>query len=142
MYEISQNYSKSYTQNVKIIRNSIIENFQRRYRSDFDIACLLSGGLDSSIIVAIAKKIFGIDLSCFSIKANNPIYDESERIELLKKEFKLKHKYVSITKKDNINFMEQFVKETYSPLNSISYLVYSQLNAEIKRKNLEFYFQD
>ena len=134
MYEISQNYSKSYTQNVKIIRNSIIENFQRRYRSDFDIACLLSGGLDSSIIVAIAKKIFGIDLSCFSIKANNPIYDESERIELLKKEFKLKHKYVSIKKKDNINFMEQFVKETYSPLNSISYLVYSQLNAEIKRK--------
>ena len=37
MYEISQNYSRSYTQNVKIIRNSIIENFQRRYRSDFDI---------------------------------------------------------------------------------------------------------
>ncbi len=134
MFKLRENNNLSYQDYLSKIRKTIIDNFGKRYRSDFKIACLLSGGLDSSIIVGIAKKFYDINLSCFSIYAKNKIYDESERIEKLKKYYNLSHEYVKIKKQRNINFLEKFVKETYSPLNSISYLVYAQLNAEIKKK--------
>lgn len=50
------------------IRNSLIKAVEKRLFADREIGFLLSGGLDSSLIVSIATRILGPDnITCFSI---------------------------------------------------------------------------
>ena len=53
-----------------------------RLRSDVPIAFCLSGGIDSSTLVSIAKKN-GVDVKTFSIIDSDERYNESENINLL-----------------------------------------------------------
>lgn len=117
------------------LKSLLIETFSKRFRSDFPMACLLSGGIDSSAIVGLAKTINNIDLNCFSIKTDDKNYDESERINSLCKSFNLKPNYVRLNKINNYDFLEKIISDTYYPLSSISYLVYAHLNKAVKEKN-------
>ena len=58
----------SYNESVEIVRSKLIDSTKMRLRSDFPITCLLSGGIDSSAISGISKKIFGKDLHYYSYK--------------------------------------------------------------------------
>lgn len=55
---------------LSIIRNSLIESVKKRLLSDRPIACLLSGGLDSSLITSIVVKLLkskGVTIETYSI---------------------------------------------------------------------------
>lgn len=127
----------SYENKKKKLKDLLIEIFSKRFRSDFPIACLLSGGIDSTAIVALARKFENINLNCFSIKTEDKDYDESERINLLSKSINIKTKFIELNKLDNYDFLEKIISNSYFPLCSISYLVYAHLNKEIHDKNFK-----
>jgi asparagine synthase (glutamine-hydrolysing) len=60
--------SNNYIEN---IRNSIINSIKRRLVSDKPIVFLLSGGIDSSIICAVAAKILNYPIKTFCCGMNN-----------------------------------------------------------------------
>ena len=63
-------YSRSYDTCVENIHDLLVKGVQKRLSSDRDIGCLLSGGLDSSIIASILSKELkksGKSLHTFSI---------------------------------------------------------------------------
>ena len=55
--KININNKLSYNESVEIVKSKLIDSTKMRLRSDFPITCLLSGGIDSSAISGISKKI-------------------------------------------------------------------------------------
>ena len=67
----------------------------------------MSGGIDSSSLVSIAKKKFDIDPECYSIINNDDRYNELENIKYLEEELKLKVNYIDIPKLSFEKFLEK-----------------------------------
>ena len=126
----------SYKLRKEKLKNLLIEIFSKRLRSDFPVACLLSGGIDSSAIVSLAKKYDKTNLHCFSIKTDDKNYDESSRIKDLYYKHNIKTNFINLNKFDNYDFLEKIITDTNFPLSSVSYLVYAHLNKEVKNRNL------
>ena len=55
-------------------------------RSDFPMACLLSGGVDSNLVASFAKFVNN-KFECFSIKNEDDLYNEDVQIKKLSKNF-------------------------------------------------------
>ena len=58
------------------VRKKLDEAVRLRLRADVPVACYLSGGLDSSAVLGVAKKVSGKALPCFSISFDDEMYDE------------------------------------------------------------------
>ena len=85
----------------------LIDIFSKRLRSDYPVACLLSGGIDSAAIVSLAKKYNKTDLHCFSIQTEDKNYDESSRIKDLCEKNNIKSNFIRLDKFNNYNFWKR-----------------------------------
>lgn len=59
------------------VRRNLEDSVQRRLRSDVEVGCYLSGGLDSSIITRVAHDMVGLSLRTFSVTFADPVFDEA-----------------------------------------------------------------
>ena len=124
--------SNKYNENVLILRDLLKTSFSKRLRSDFPVACLLSGGVDSTAIAGYTKKFFNRNLTCYSIFNKEKDYDESKQIDSFCEIYGIKPKYIRMNTLDNYKFLERIIEENYSPLSSISYLAYANLNKAVR----------
>ena len=62
---------------VQDLDNVLSESVERCLVGDREIGCLLSGGIDSTLISAIATRKLGVSLKTFSMAFSEPGYDES-----------------------------------------------------------------
>lgn len=58
---------------------------ERRLRADVPVGSYLSGGIDSSLIVALARHIRGKPLSTYTVRVNDPELDELDAASLVAK---------------------------------------------------------
>lgn len=87
------NYQQSKTK----LRNLVFDAVEKRMVSDVPLGAFLSGGIDSSIIVAAAST-FKSDLSTFSIGyKDEPMFDETEYAELVAKKYHTNHTSFKLT---------------------------------------------
>lgn len=70
------------------IRQTLRESVQRHLRSDIPVGISLSGGIDSSIILAFTTEIKGHNIPCFSAFMNGFEKDESETIKKITEQYK------------------------------------------------------
>ncbi len=83
----------------KIILEKLDESVKKRLIADVPIGAFLSGGLDSSAVVALMSK-YTKNLNTFSIKFDYDEFDESKYAEIVSKKFETKHHVVKFTAKD------------------------------------------
>ena len=108
----------TYEQAKEKIKKYLTNSIKRQMVSDVDIACLLSGGLDSSIITAVVaqnKK----NLETYSIdyednekyfnKTKFTVSRDNEFIDLMSNTFNTKHHYKIIKQKTLANFLKKAV---------------------------------
>lgn len=78
-WEIANTSESEYSENDVIERIDTVLNsaIDIRLRSDVDIAAFLSGGLDSSLVCAMTKQNFNVNLNTFSIGFPEKRFDES-----------------------------------------------------------------
>ena len=93
------------------VRKLLEDSVKEQMVSDVDLGCLLSGGLDSSIITAIASNNLNIKNEKDKLKTFSVDYEDSEKnfiktdftpdrdnyyIDIMKKRYNLNHKYIVI----------------------------------------------
>jgi asparagine synthase (glutamine-hydrolysing) len=93
-FEFSKN-KKTLAQNAKHIRNLLEDSVKIRLMSDVPLGAYLSGGLDSSAIVALMAK-YSDKVNTFNVSFSGTEFDESEYAELVAERFNTNHKQIDV----------------------------------------------
>jgi len=78
-----EDYASSGRQLAQRFEEVLIGAVERRLRADVPVVSYLSGGVDSSVVVALATKVRGEPIPTFTIRITRPDLDESERASLV-----------------------------------------------------------
>ncbi len=104
-YEITKPNPKStltltYQESQKRLISLLEDSVQERMISDVSLGAFLSGGIDSSVVVALASKHVH-KLETFSIGfKDNPFFDETAYAELVAQKYRTKHHKIILENKD------------------------------------------
>jgi asparagine synthase (glutamine-hydrolysing) len=108
IYHEEKDTNKSF---FKLLESAVEE----RLTSDVPVGCFLSGGIDSSIITAIAAQR-NKNLQTFSIGfKNNSYFDESVYAEIVARKYKTHHQTFYLGEADAENELENFLSATDEP---------------------------
>lgn len=67
---------------VKQLEDLLLHAVEERLRADVPVGSYLSGGVDSSLILALASKIKGASINTYTVRVNDPDLDELTAAEL------------------------------------------------------------
>ncbi|MBP7810239.1 MAG: asparagine synthase (glutamine-hydrolyzing) [Bacteroidia bacterium] len=97
------------------IKDLLSDAVKLRLHADVPVGCFLSGGLDSSIISALAKQHHN-DIHTFSIGfADEPFFDETEYAELVAKRINSTHHSFKLKDTDLLENINPFLKSIDEP---------------------------
>ena len=92
----------------------LIKSVKSRLVSDVDVGIFLSGGLDSSIIASVAKKI-GANIKSYTLGFNEVSYDESNKAKFVSDRLEIKNEKFIIDEND-LNDIEKIVLSFGEPV--------------------------
>jgi len=131
-YEIPAKEEKSplsYDQAKVAFTNLLEDSVQRRLVADVPVGAFLSGGIDSSVITALASK-HKPDLHTFSIGfRDEKFFDETEYANLVAKHFKTEHTVFSLTNQDlfeHVNSVLDYIDEPFADSSAINVFILSK----------------
>lgn len=78
------------------LRELLIDSTRIRLRSDVPVGAFLSGGIDSSLVVALASQVTSSSLSTYSVGFDEDDYDESEFARLLARHYGTEHHEIRV----------------------------------------------
>jgi asparagine synthase (glutamine-hydrolysing) len=103
------------------IENILTDAIKIRLRSDVSVGAFLSGGLDSSLVVAMTKEKFGISLENYTIGFNEKEYDESMYAKQVAELFNLKNN-VHILESDIVDLWKKTTWYNDQPHGDVSFI--------------------
>jgi asparagine synthase (glutamine-hydrolysing) len=106
-----------------------------RLRADVPVGVFLSGGVDSSLISALAQEINESSINTFSIKFNENKFDESEHAIAVAKHLKTNHHTILCNESEFLNLIENFTTYYDEPFADSSALP-SMLLAKYTKKHV------
>jgi len=124
---------------IEKFRDLFIDSVKLRLRSDVPVSCLLSGGMDSTSIAAVAYNNLNTKIETFSgiMGKEKGIYDESEFIEELVNHYNMKYNYIAMKPRDLFETINEMILYYDEPVCTVSwyslYLIIQSIhNKEIK----------
>ena len=88
------------------IRNLVCSSVNKRLNSDVPFGVFLSGGIDSSILVAAAAKESDKPINTFSVIFEEEAFNEAKYSRLIAQKYKTNHTEIKLTAKDLLNELE------------------------------------
>lgn len=114
---------RSYPEAQHELRNLLENSVQLRLISDVPLGAFLSGGIDSSIIAALAAR-HKPDLHTFSIGfPDEPFFDETRYARLVAKKLRTDHTVFSLTRNDllaNLNSVLDYLDEPFADSSALN----------------------
>ena len=125
--------SKSHKTIKEEVRFLLEDAIRLQMRSDVPVGAYLSGGIDSSLITALASKNTTLPLATFSVGFENSEFDELPYARQVAKAYKTEHHELVVSPDDALNFLPVLMRYMDEPIGDSavlpSYLV-SKLAAE------------
>jgi len=123
----------SYENAQKILFEKMEQAVERRLVSDVPLGAFLSGGIDSSVVVALASK-HTKNLSTFSIGyKDEPLFDETKYAELVAKRFQTNHTVFSLTNNHLFQHLQEVLEYIDEPFADSSALAVYILSKETRK---------
>lgn len=105
------------------------ESVKKRMISDVPLGAFLSGGIDSSVVVALASR-YTQQLNTFSIGyKDNPFFDETSYAQLVAKKYNTNHTVFSLTNDDFLEYIDDvlnYIDEPFADSSAIPVYILSQ----------------
>lgn len=119
---------------IETFRHLLSASVQRRLRSDVPIGTSLSGGLDSSTIVALCAAMAAPNYShqCFTASFPGYAKDETAKAAAVAAQFHLQHHVVPVGVADVLGNMEAVSRQQEAPVQSASVLAQWQVYGAAK----------
>ena len=134
-WKIPEKTQKNQIDNFQIL-DLLKSSLKKQIRSDVSTAFLLSGGVDSSLLVALASEISQKKLCTFNVSYNEkPSKNENENAKLVSKIYNTEHVNLIIDKLDVSNFLEILEKFDEPIIDSSmipTFLIYNQIKGKSK----------
>jgi len=117
------------------LKELLIDSTRIRLRSDVPVGAYLSGGLDSSTIVALINNYTDNDLRTFSIGFESDDFDETSFQNILTKQLNTRHSYVKCSNSDISNKFLDAIWHTESPILRTAPVPMTILSGLVKENN-------
>lgn len=110
------NYDNDYNEDkiIKDFRELLIKSIKKRLTSDVPLGAYLSGGVDSSLITAIASKLLNKRIDTFTIGFDDS--NEFQYADMVSKQYNTKHHCIEMNSEDYFDLMEEVISFKDSPL--------------------------
>jgi asparagine synthase (glutamine-hydrolysing) len=118
---IETNTEISFSDAAEVIRHEFIESVSIHLRSDVKVATALSGGLDSSAIVSVIRKIYpDIEINTFSYLASDSKINERQWVDKVNISTNAIPHFIEITKSEFLDDLDDLIKSQGEPFGSTS----------------------
>jgi asparagine synthase (glutamine-hydrolysing) len=128
-YEKAERNTIQYDTAKEKLKELLEASVQRRLISDVPLGAFLSGGIDSSVVTALASK-HKPDLHTFSIGfRDEKFFDETEYARLVAKHFKTEHTVFSLTNDDlyaHLHSILDYIDEPFADSSAIAVYILSK----------------
>lgn len=116
-------YDVGFEENCKKLYNLLDDAVRVRMISDVPLGAFLSGGIDSSVVTALASRYTG-KLNTFSIGfKDEPLFDETAYATLVANKYKTNHTVFSLSNQDlfeNLNEMLDYFDEPFADSSALN----------------------
>jgi asparagine synthase (glutamine-hydrolysing) len=112
------------------LKDLIISSVKYRMISDVPFGTFLSGGIDSSLVTAVAQSVSSEPIKTFSIGFNEKEHNESHYAEAIAKFLKTDHHAFNVSQQDALNLVDDLdnvYDEPFADTSSIPTLLVSKL---------------
>lgn len=116
---------------VDLLRNALLDSLEMHFVSDVPVGVFLSGGIDSTALVALSQTIQSQDLRTFSISFDDPALDESDLSRRTAERFGTSHVEQRVGASDALQLREGFLARLDQPtIDGFNTFVVSKLARE------------
>ncbi|MFB5283684.1 asparagine synthase (glutamine-hydrolyzing) [Peribacillus sp. Hz7] len=128
--DLSNKLITDYKQAKFELNNLLIDSVSKRMISDVPLGSFLSGGIDSSLVTAIAQSVSDKPIKTYSIGFEDPKYDESTFANEIADYLGTQHTVMEINTDDMVNLVESipyYYDEPFADASQIPTMLVSQL---------------
>lgn len=111
----SRNEAAETTEVHRNVKELLLRSVERRVISDVRLGAFLSGGIDSSAVVALMSEVSDQPVDTFSVTFSEPEFDESEYSNLIAKRFSTRHTTVELSAGDFLGELPNALRAVDSP---------------------------
>lgn len=136
-YKVSESDNKKTESEWKeVVFNALQDSVKRRLVADVPVGVLLSGGVDSSLIVALLKRLGQKDINTFSVGFADVPEEEGNEFrysDLIAKEFSTTHHKINATDKDLLDNLSHCIQSMSEPMVSHDAIGFYLLSKEVSK---------
>ncbi|MEO8614638.1 MAG: asparagine synthase (glutamine-hydrolyzing) [Luteolibacter sp.] len=116
-YEIPSNIIPAKSDAAMLTRKALLESMRRHLVSDVPVGIFLSGGIDSTVLLALAREVMGpqADIRTFSIGFDDPAFDESSLAKRTSEHFGSRHTEWKMTPEEGAAEIPAFLASIDQP---------------------------